>query len=233
MVNTYVRHWPSEVPLRLYTEGFDCHVASVQAVDLDAAAPWLKPWKADRSKAQRGNGAAKYNYRTDAVRFSHKVAALGAAANDDVDVLIWMDADTVTHTDVTVDWLESLFPETAEIAWLDRAKKYPECGFLMSRLPAMRPIIWEIVAAYQTGAIFRYPETHDSYVIQQVVEAAVRRGEIAVASLSGEGRNYGHPLVNSRVAECLDHLKGGRKELGKSKPTDLRKPRPEPYWRWS
>lgn len=240
MVNTYLRHWPQQVPLRLYTEGFDCDVAGIETVDLAAAAPWLEPWKAARTKEQRGmippirkrDGLKVYTYRTDAVRFSHKVAALGAAVAEDVDVLIWLDADIVTHSPVTVDWLEELFPAPAAVAWLDRERKYPECGFMMFRLPTARGVLQEVVLAYQTGAIFRYPETHDSYVIQQIVEAAVGHGEITLASLSGEARKCGHPFVAGRLGERLDHLKGtARKERGRSFQSDLGVGREEAYWR--
>jgi hypothetical protein len=232
MADTFRRHWPPEVPLRVYTEGFRCEVEGVEQIDLDTAAPWLAPWKAERTKEQRGAGA-KYNYKTDAVRFSHKVAAIGAAAEDQgLDILIWLDADIVTHAPVTVGWLKELFPEQAAIAWLDRKTKSPETGFLMFRLPMAQSLIGDLVAAYESLWIFRLPETHDSYVVQQIVEAGVIRGEITVASLSGDARAYGHPLVNGRLGECLDHLKGARKETGKSRPRDLIHPRREFYWRW-
>jgi hypothetical protein len=233
MARTFCRHWPSDVRLRVYAEGFDpSGDLPVDVEDLDIAAPWLKPWKAERSKEQRGNGGGRYNFRLDAVKFAHKVAAIGAAANEVVDVLIWLDADIVTHSPVTVDWLDGLLPAAADLAWLDRVGKYPECGFLMFRLPAMQPIIGEIIAAYWSGAIFRYPQTHDSYVIQQFVEAGVRRQEIKVASLSGDARDWHHPMVAGPLGSRFDHLKGARKELGKSKPADLRTRRSESYWKW-
>jgi hypothetical protein len=44
---------------------------------------------------------------------------------------------------------------------------------------------------------------------------------------SGEG----HPLINSQWGAWLDHLKGGRKKLGRSKREDLKVHRTEAYWR--
>lgn len=242
MANTYLRHWPTDISLRVYAERFDPEINGIQTFDLDAAAPWLAPWKAARSKIERGvlarpdlskRGTERtYNYRTDAVRFSHKVAALGAAAQADVDVLIWMDSDIVTHSPVTRDWLEELFPESADLAWLDRARKYPECGFMMFRLPKMRTLIGELVLTYQMGTVFGYPETHDSYVIQQLVEAAVAKGEFKVHSLSGEARQFGHPFCSGPLGARLDHLKGdARKRRGRSFQADLGNGRTEPYWR--
>jgi hypothetical protein len=44
--------------------------------------------------------------------------------------------------------------------------------------------------------------------------------------ITGEG----HPLINSEWGGWLDHLKGDRKTLGRSKLTDLKIRRKEKYW---
>jgi len=44
--------------------------------------------------------------------------------------------------------------------------------------------------------------------------------------ISGEG----HPLINSAWGAWLDHLKGARKSLGRSRAQDLIQPRSESYW---
>jgi len=130
-----------------------------------------------------------------------------------------------------VEWLDELFPPTANIAWLDRERKYPECGFLMFRLPSARRLIQTLKNVYKTGEVFRYAETHDSYVIQQVVNAAVATGEITVASLSGEARSWHHPFCAGPLGAVMDHLKGtSRKTRGRSFQADLMGPRLEPYW---
>lgn len=234
MARTFCRHWPAAVPLWVYTEDFDPDgkLPVGRFIDLDIAAPWLAPWKAERTPAQRGIVNGKYNFRLDAVRFAHKVAAIGAAVLEDIDILIWMDADIVTHAPVTVGWLNNLFPPSKAVAWLDRERKYPECGFLMFRLPDARAVIDEIITMYRDGGIFQLPQTHDSYVIQHVVESAVKRGDIKVTSLSGEARSCGHPFVASPLGSRMDHLKGTRrKEAGRSFRTDSPFPRREPYWR--
>ena len=40
----------------------------------------------------------------------------------------------------------------------------------------------------------------------------------------------GHPLINSAWGAYLDHLKGARKDLGRSKSKDLKVQRTEKYW---
>ena len=224
MARSYLRHWPADVPLTIYTEGFDPDI-EVGTLDLHEAAYWLAPWKAAHQHLK------PVDFRQDAVRFSHKVAAIGAAAEQGDGVLIWLDADTLTHSPVAVDWLDGLFPRSAAVAWLDRWGTYPECGFVMFRLPEARPVIQEIVLMYRSEEIFKLPETHDSYVIQHVVERAVKRGRISVASLSGDAKGHGHPFINGPIGSRMDHLKGKRKDYGKSHARDLMRPRKEEYWR--
>ena len=237
MVTTFDQYWPAQVQLRLYTEGFQPHTLApahhVMATDLYEAAPWLPMFKTLYSDPKfRGMVNGKHNYRFDAVKFAHKIAAIGAAAEgDDCDVLIWMDADIVTHAQVTTEWLDKLLPLSATIAMIEREKKYPECGYLMFRIPSARKVIRQIVNMYRTGAIFDLDEWHDSFVIGHVVKKAVAKGDAVVAPLAPLDLPKKHPFVNCVLAEKIDHLKGGRKVQGKSHRSDLVKPRPEPYWR--
>ena len=223
MADTFLEFWDKSVRLTIYADGWG-------GDDLNAAAPWLPLFKQLYSEPQFRGGSNGRDYRRDAVRFAHKIAALGAAAETkDCDVLIWIDADVITHSPVTIEWLDGLFPEPAVLAWLDRDRTYPECGFLMFRMPAAQKLIRKLVSAYRGGDIFSLPETHDSYVIQHMVQ----RMSIKTHSLSGpEGRKHiGHPFVNSPLAACLDHLKGEiRKARGKSLPSDLKAHRSETYW---
>jgi hypothetical protein len=230
MATTFVRHWSEEIGLTVYTEGFSGKPnGRVRFVDLDQAAPWLGPWKAERTPDQRGMTPNGYRYRWDAVKFSHKIAAIGAAVSLPCDVLIWLDADVVSHAPVTIDWLDSLFPADADVAWLDRERYYPECGFMMLRWPAAGEMISDLVATYRTGAIFRLQQWHDSFVIETIVKAAEARGTIKVASLSGAAKSCHHPLAAGAIGSRLDHLKGNRKTLGRS--VEYVGKRPEPYWR--
>lgn len=235
MVDTFCEFWPGDVPLHLYAEDFPVHVN--RQVIQRRLPDWLSEFKGrhEHNRAAQGRPNGGYEFRQDCVRFSHKVAALtDAAASVDVDVLIWMDADTVTHQFVTKQWLASLFdPAVAYIAWLNRNACYPEAGFFMlnARHPEHHVLMQEYRRLYESDDVLHLAETHDAYVLQQLMEGAAGADRIRIHSLSGrKGRKCSHPLPNSRLAECLDHLKGQRKKVGKSKRTDLHVPRSEPYW---
>ena len=222
MSASWRRYWP--VPLRVYAEGFAVD-GNYLSVDLPTAAPWLAEFKAKHPYKARG----RYDYRFDAARFAHKVAAICAAADAaPAEYLIWVDADTVTHQAVPPEFVDSLLPGPGEaLSWLDREGKYPECGFVVFHLPSCVELLARFKAAYTTGALFNLPEWHDSFVLEQLVHLM----DLPAKSLSGEaGRKTSHPFVNGPLGAYMDHLKGPRKAQGRSSGRDLKVTRTEPYW---
>jgi hypothetical protein len=77
------------------------------------------------------------------------------------------------------------------------------------------------------NGIFTMKEWHDSFVFD-VVRKSITLAQHDWSShlISGEG----HPLINSEWGAYLDHLKGDRKSLGRSKLSDLKIKRTEAYW---
>ncbi len=249
MVETFLELWPKDVELWLYNEGFDAPVN-------DRIVPRDFPkWHYDFKERHRDNPAAHGNdrkvnrkgrahdYRYDCVRFSHKVAAITDAAFEiNSGVLIWIDADTLTHDTVSKDWLNDLFPgkpvqpgiETPYIAWLQRENKYPECGFMMFRCNhgAHKFFMCNLVDKYKYDTVFDYKETHDSYVIEQLITHFHNRDVIGQPfDLSGpRARRSSHPFVLSRLGEKLDHLKGNIKHKEKKTPKFYVAGRNEDYW---
>jgi len=233
MVRSFLRNWPAEASLTVYAEGF---CPSLPDVAVRRLPTWLDEFKMRHAANPKTQGRVDsgYDYRGDCLKFSHKVAALtDYALSVDDGILVWLDCDVFTHAGVTADWLDSLFPEPSYIAWLDRAGNHPECGFVMYRPGhrSHREFMEGFADFYKSDKVLRLRETHDSYALQKLVEEWHSAGKIEPpVSLSGEARTWHHPLVSSRIGECCDHLKGGRKQFGKSQKRDLQKPRIEPYW---
>lgn len=234
MAESFTARWPSACqPLTIYAEDFFPDIEGV-------AVRILPKWLADFKQTYRNTPSARgivgngYDYRFDAQKFAHKVAALTDFGEDLEDgVLIWLDADTFTHSDLTEEWLAGLFPEPAYIAWLDRYNCHPECGFVMFRCahPYHRNFMQAFRNLYTTGELFKLRETHDSFALQHLVLAKVMTKKIPPpASLSGEARRASHVLVNSSLGSRIDHMKGPRKQEGRSRKRDLIRPRSEPYW---
>jgi hypothetical protein len=234
MLESLRQFWPDKVDVTLYSE---------DVPDAKPLPDWLHEFKARHAKNKAANGKGshgrfmgQYNYRFDAVRFAHKTAAVIDAAERmtaerSADVLIWIDADTVTHAPVTVEFLRSLSPSTGDdIAWLWRTKTYPECGFYMLNLtkPSVAQLIREWKALYTSDMLFQLPEWHDSYVLKELVRSLGCNW----TSLSGDSANTSHPFVNGPLGAVMDHMKGARKLVGHSKARDLvNGPRAEAYWK--
>lgn len=213
-VDSFVKHWA----------GVHLHFLVDDA--LERRSPWLADFK--KRHAHRPTD----NYRLDAVRFAHKVATieLAYAECQAGEALIWMDADCVTHADVDAAWLSGLLGD-GEFAYLKRTNKYPECGFMIfRRCDNVGAFLQSVVKLYTTDELFRLAEWHDSWAIEQMRIAHEAAG-LRCVSLSGSAENTGHPLVNGPLGERLDHLKGKRKQAGRSHAADLARPRTESYWR--
>lgn len=233
MAQSFADRWPQTIPLTVYNEDFEVDVDGINSAVLPE---WLTEFKA-RHKTNRdahGRSSAAYDFKRDCVRFAHKVAAITDAAKTvKADVLIWIDADTFTHAPVPTMWLGRIFPSPSYIAWLDRPGSYPECGFLMFRAnnPQHQPIMERLEQTYRTDDVFRYRETHDSFVIQQIIEAAVKRREIPPpTSLSGP-RKSGHPFINGPLSQFMDHMKGARKVTQRTPAAERKIHDANPYWR--
>ncbi len=246
MIDSFVKEWPAEVTLYVYAE--DCNpiitAPNVVVRDLHSSSKPLVDFKNRWRGVPKANGDvskdpvrskrkdAGKGFKWDAVRFAHKVYSIfHCAENTDADVLIWMDADMFCHSPITVTTLDSLIPLTQDLCYIGRVNKWPECGLYSINLKSNngREFLKEFQRVYDDAehGIFLMDEWHDSFVFEEV------RKKMNLRCLDwGEGliKGEGHPLINSVWGAYLDHLKGSRKELGKSKITDLLKPRTEKYW---
>lgn len=221
MVRTFSQFWPTEIALHVYAEwqlGFHRQLPE-----------WQRKFAAGASDEAKGKTPRGYNYRFDAAKFSHKVGAIiDAYERCESEALIWIDADTVTHAPVPFEFIDGLFPDGAQVAWLDRAMLYPECGFVIYRAgdPQLQALFARWRKMHETGDLFSLKEWHDSWVFEYLVKEAVLKPH----SLSGAGFKTHHPFVNSPLAAYLDHMKGPRKAEGRSRKSDVKVARTEAYW---
>jgi hypothetical protein len=211
-----------DIPLRVYSEGWDEPLTD-DIVDLHSVSLWLADFK-----RRNANLATAKNIKYQAVRFSHKVAAVCDAAQDDIDYLIWVDGDVVAHAKFGEEQLEGLLPIGDEwVAWLDRGKFFPECGFyiLNCNHPKHEFCMGCYEALYTQDILLKLPGWTDCHALEFVVEHT----GVKAKSLSGPIETH-HPLINGPLGQWFDHLKGKRKSSGKSDKMDLKVERTEPYW---
>ena len=235
MLRSFLEQWPADVTAQFFVEGYSIP-RSLQCDRLkeQTLPDWLYRFRRDygRKPVARGrgdDGKAPYDFRKDAVRFAHKAAAvIEAYKTTSAEILIWVDADIFFHSRVDVQALLALKGD-ADIAWLDRKSLYPECGFYMldtTSLPVAGVLDrWQ--SLIETGEILGLRETHDSWVFEHLVKSSNAK----TASLSGDGYMTSHPAINGPLGAFLDHMKGPRKEAGRTPKRERTIPTQHPYWR--
>lgn len=246
MIDSFVKEWPKEVTLYVYAENCNPVVTAPNVVvrDLHASSQALVDFKNRWRDVPKANGDvskdpirgkradANKDFKWDAVRFAHKVYSIfHCAENTDADVLMWMDADMFCHSPITYTQLNHLIPPNRDLCYIGRGTKWPECGLYSINLKSSkgRGFLKEFQRVYDDAenGIFQMNEWHDSFVFEEVRKKSnLKCLDWSEGLITGEG----HPLINSVWGAYLDHLKGGRKDIGKSKITDLIKPRSEKYW---
>lgn len=245
MIQTFLQNWPSEVTLVIYAEACAVTETAPNLVvhDINVATAlttfktiWQNVPKAtgdvtDDPVRSRRRDAGK-GFKWDAVRFAHKVYSIfHCARNIGSDWLIWMDADTVCHSAIALSDLDRLCPPNKDLCFLGRQGKYSECGLYAMNLTSAntKAFLQKFQRMYDDAdnGIFTLEEWHDSFVFDAVRKQCVLN-ELDWSSkiITGEG----HPLINSDWGAYLDHLKGARKDLKRSKLTDLKVKRTEAYW---
>ncbi len=257
MIDSYMKNWPDEVTLHLYPEACNPYIAYHNRVTLkrlEEVEP-LTNFKNTWRDVPKANGDVRNDpirskrkdagkgFKWHAIRFAHKVYAIfDCAKTTDADFLIWMDADTVCHSPISFQDIERMIPAKSELCYLGRKGKYSECGLYSMNLRSVK--IRNFLAEFQRyydqaeSGIFTLDEWHDSFVFDAVRNKFpdMRQHDWAVhlndiRPRPGMTQGEGHPLINSEWGAWLDHLKGSRKNLGRSKKEDLKITRNESYWK--
>ncbi len=252
MLESFIENWPDDVKLYVY---YEKELPPIQHeklvyIDLEKENPDLVSFKERHKNDPVANGElqeipngvrrrpeagkndrGKGSFLWDAVRFAHKTFAVAhAIENIDVDVILWLDADTYTFRPIPKEFVLDLMPEDRLVNYLGRGEKYPECGWVSynKRHLLMNNFINTWVELYNKDTIFTHLEWHDSYIFWQVLNQVAPDQGYDIGK--GAGAKGHHIFINSVLGAYVDHMKGKRKVKGKSSATDLRSNRPEEYW---
>jgi hypothetical protein len=246
MIDTFLHTWPQDVQLLVYAEDVAVtqQAPNLKIVNLAQASPELVEFKRIWGNVPRANGDvssdpirgrrkdAGKGFKWNAVRFSHKVYAIFHAARTcSTEWLIWMDADMVCHSTINTQKLDQFFPDNIDLCYAGRSNKFTECGLYGMHLTSS--VTQEFLTEFQRmyddaeNGIFTLKEWHDSFVFDAVRHKfAIQELNWSAGLITGEG----HPLINCEWGTYIDHLKGARKDQGRSKKSDLVIQRKEIYW---
>jgi hypothetical protein len=252
MLDAFLTHWPKSQKIIVYAEGFKLDQnhedTRILIKDLTAVRD-LMLFKKRHENNPKANGywpvdSTVKNFKFDAVRFSHKVFALYDCFMNrpwQFKSMVWLDADTITFRDVPENFLETIAPrsfytrdgakEQYGISYLGRTLQHSECGFVSYNcLHPMMHAFWDsFIDLYKNDSCFDVKEWHDSFLFDHVRVKFERSGMKNLNLSPGIAR--GHPFINCRLGEYMDHMKGARKNLGRSRKAERTiKTDNEPDW---
>lgn len=220
MLRTFDQHWPADIDLFI---SLDCvSETEFNALHDDLNGLFGKSkrefficndWgQEQRDFYARNVDAPDVSYRFHVCKFSHKVFALMGAANHCVqtkhDVLIWLDADVITHKPITHEILESeLLPQDGQIVSYLGRKDAPhsECGFVGYDLAnGGHSFIQQMYDYYVTDKVLTLAGWTDCDVFDEALKHCKGR------NLS-EGLEGWHVWPASPLGKYTEHRKGARK----------------------
>lgn len=159
-----------------------------------------------------------YSFRHDAWKFSHKVFAIGTAAQYvsggklfwiDADVVFreWATADKIKTTSLSSDFLERLLPDTVSLCYLKRANYHTEGGFVGYNLnrKECRQFVDLYVAQYATDAFLNDQHWDDCNQFDYLV------GKLKPSTRPIQHTSQAHPFNCSALGQFMRHNKGNQK----------------------
>ena len=225
----------------------------IEILDAKVVLPKLNAFKSTWGHVPKANGDVSNEpqrhtrkdwdkkFKWDAVRFANKTYAVYDAVTRSKDWCIWMDADTFVHSDWSYEDFVDLLPKDAYITYVGRGKgsqTWPECGFYGLNLnhPVCHEFLKEFERMYEDAenGMFLLDEWHDSYIFGEVLKMYNQfpSHDYSADMYLREAKSGGggHPLINGPLGKWIDHMKGGRKDTGKSLKKDIMVNRKEAYW---
>jgi hypothetical protein len=238
LINGFIDYWPDEVTLTVYVDDPIPKAELIRNTRVSYKIlnqKDLMDFKKRHVSNLEANGLGKKaergqkNYRYDAVRFSHKVFALFQFLEENkTDYLIWLDGDSRTHSNVSIDTIMSWCPEGKFAGYLARPWLYTETGFhifnMKHSISAEFMTKWK--QYYLDDSIFKLDMWTDCHTYDA---AKVNFDETYWHNLSPPIKNN-HPFINGPLGQFMDHMKGPRKKKGTSNKIDLVVKQSGDYW---
>ena len=207
----------------MYTEKCNPQITkpNVKCIDLIANSKHCKRFiKRHKDNPEANGGLGPHNeriwkpnkhFKWQGLRFSYKVFSIYHAMQYiDTEWVIWLDADTLTHTAVTMDFLDSVSPKDCVITHLGRGERYhSECGWVgyNKTNPMCMEFVEDFASMYKNDTMFNYTEWHDSYLfdVQRKLYRDNRGAHFHNLNPDPDLKGLaGHPFINSELGKYMD-----------------------------
>ena len=208
---SFIKYWPKDVQLQMWYH--DCPLPTVQPPAnitfhfLNEDKDLIEFKKAHGNMT--GHTQQGYDFRIDAVKFSHKVFAIcNAAERTKEGYLLWLDCDTFTTAPID---LTELLKDDPQLDYLGREGIYAETSYLLFNLSnsAVATLIKDLVNLYTTGELFAYREWHDGFAFERLVRLHKEHGLPARSLTSGVTDL--DAFHKAPIGKYMTHMKGNKK----------------------
>lgn len=219
MLDSFQKYWPQDINLYVYTEGFDLPKmqSNIKTIDLFGAV------------GNRLQAYLDWRGQHHTRKFSYKAYAWIAATETlREDILVYLDADTETKTNVPKMFLENLIPNDTLLTYMyARATGVDSTGhekffdnaetciyFFNQQHWYAKEFMRRYTEIYETREIANsdvFRKSHDTWVIADCVRRATLKG--AKINNLHPDRDRRTPLKVTVLQEYFSHYKGKSKFL--------------------
>jgi hypothetical protein len=234
-IETFKKNWPEDVRLVVYYEGNNIRDDWHFIEEVEGYQDWMD--NISKFPMMLGNiGDGTYNIQLDAAMV-RKPLIQRHACKQYRGKVIWVDADVITHSKVTHEFLDKVLPDDKFCCFLGRegwtSIPYTESGFLgfNTSHPLYESFFGAYISVFTSGVIFTLPGWHDCYGFD-AARRFFKQNQNDFVNLSAhlKPESTNHPFVNSVLGEVMDHKKGKRK-LSRTDSSELVVDRKELYWK--
>lgn len=228
-IDTWQQYWPASIGLTVYYEGnpeaFDMQTHGISWRPIEEVENLSNFMKALTFPIQHGIVGDKYDINFDA-RMGRKTFIQAHALRKHGGKVFWIDADSVTHTTVPEDFLDSCLPDDKLNCYLGRdGWYYTESGFIGFNWnhPLCSRFVKNYIHTFIAGTIFTQPGWHDCFAFDAIRFLFTQNGHGGEFVNLAEGIPHGtmHPFQNCAPGKYMTHLKGDRKDTKKLREGDI------------
>ena len=185
LINSIDNNWEPSLKLKCYYHKLDpknySFKSDVSLEPLDSIEEYTEFLKVNKEHDGTEFGKIPYNWRLDALRWSHKVFALTEYAFElsekdaQAGWLIWIDADSVSSKRLVPDDILGMLPEACDIAFAGARDidggRYVDCSFMafnLNKRPAL-DLLGDLRGAYISGELLQYREWNDAFITERLL----------------------------------------------------------------
>lgn len=234
----FMRHWPAEVPLliklfkddltEVVNKSLENLVQNIggdkigREVHIETGSTKEEIDFYVRHKDYKNEG----DYRTNYIGFSYKIFALYQAylyaKQSNIEYIIWLDADIMTKSDVTIEDLDK-WTQGADIAYLGRKDwDHSECGFVAYKTETAGAFLEKLHEYYVKDEVLKLEQHHDSYVFDwiktheganlnyhNISHGLEGRDVFNISPLGEKLHHYKGPLEKQKLIERVQKIRNG------------------------